>query len=136
MAEQKTRPDDSDVRAYLQGIEDENKRQDSFTVLEMMRSATGVEPKLWGGSMVGFGNEHYVYESGREGDTFKIGFSPRKQALTIYLTYGFEGQEGLMQRLGKYKTGKACLYVRRLSDIDLDVLDQLIRWALQQKTSA
>ncbi len=133
MAENKTRPSDASVDHFLQSIDDAGKRQDCYTILDMMRSASGEAPKLWGGSMVGFGDEHYRYESGREGDTFKIGFSPRKQALTIYLTYGFEGQQELMQRLGKFKTGKACLYIKRLEDVDLDVLDRLIRWSLEHK---
>lgn len=136
MAELKTKPGDESVEAFLQQVPDEHKRQDCFTLLEMMQKATGAKPKLWGGLMVGFGDEHYRYASGREGDWFLIGFSPRKQNLTLYLMYGFENQKALLDKLGKYKIGKACLYVNKLSDVDLQVLDQLIRWSLEQKKPA
>lgn len=127
MAENKTKPTDVDVAEFLDNVADEGKRQDCLAVLQMMREATGEEPKMWGSSMVGFGSYHYKYASGREGDAFRIGFSPRKQNLTLYvLLPGSNELDDLMQKLGKYTTGKACLYVKRLSDIDMDVLRELI----------
>ena len=136
MAELKTKPSDESVEEFLRQVPDERKRQDCFTLLEMMRTASGMPPKLWGGSMVGFGDEHYRYASGREGDWFLIGFSPRKQNLTLYLMYGVEDQKELLEKLGKHKTGKACLYINKLSDVDLTALDALIRWSLEQKKAA
>ncbi len=136
MAELKTKPSDESVEEFLRQVPDERKRQDCFTLLEMMKTASGVPPKLWGGTMVGFGDEHYRYASGREGDWFLIGFSPRKQNLTLYLMYGVEDQKELLEKLGKHKTGKACLYINKLSDVDLTALDQLIRWSLEQKKAA
>ncbi len=136
MAELKTKPSDDSVEEFLRQVPDERKRQDCFTLLEMMRTASGMPPKLWGGSMVGFGDEHYRYASGREGDWFLIGFSPRKQNLTLYLMYGVEDQKELLEKLGKHKTGKACLYINKLSDVDLTALDALIRWSLEQKKAA
>lgn len=136
MAELKTKPSDESVEEFLRQVPDERKRQDCFTLLEMMKTASGMQPKLWGGAMVGFGDEHYRYESGREGDWFLIGFSPRKQNLTLYLMYGVEDQKELLEKLGKHKTGKACLYINKLSDVDLTALDQLIRWSLEQKKAA
>jgi len=136
MAELKTKPSDESVEEFLLQVPDERKRQDCFTLLEMMKTASGVPPKLWGGTMVGFGDEHYRYASGREGDWFLIGFSPRKQNLTLYLMYGVEDQKELLEKLGKHKTGKACLYINKLSDVDLTALDQLIRWSLEQKKAA
>lgn len=134
MAELKTQRNDANVEAFLQQVPDEKKRQDSFTILEMMRKVTGAEPRMWGDSIIGFGDYHYVYASGREGDWFCIGFSPRKQNLTLYLTYGFEDGSELLQKLGKHKTGKGCLYINRLSDVNLAVLDELLRWAYAKNT--
>lgn len=126
MSENKTKPTNADVIEFINNVPDERKRQDSLTVLELMHEVTGEEPKLWGTSMVGFGSYHYKYASGREGDTFLTGFSPRKQALTIYITAGFAQYEALMAKLGKHTTGSSCLYVKRLADIDLDVLRELV----------
>jgi hypothetical protein len=126
-AELKTQKNEGDVQAFLAGLEDEQKRQDSQAIVALMQAVSGLEPRMWGESIVGFGDYHYKYATGREGDTFQVGFSPRKQNLTIYLTYGFEQQTALMEKLGKYKTGKACLYVRRLADVDLEVLRELVR---------
>ncbi len=127
MATLKTTPSDSNVIAYLQAIEDEGKRKDALQILEMMQRISDEKPMLWGGSMIGFGTYHYKYASGREGDWFLTGFSPRKQALTLYIMSGFSRYDDLMQQLGKFKTGKSCLYVKRLADIDLTILEQLIR---------
>jgi hypothetical protein len=97
-----------------------------------MRRITGEEPKMWGETIVGFGTQHYTYKSGREGDWFLAGFSPRKQNISIYLSYGFGEWEDLLSRLGKHKTGKACLYVNKLADIDTDVLEDLIRRTVEE----
>jgi hypothetical protein len=124
--ELKTKETDESVEAFLNGIADEKKRRDSFTILELMKQATQAEPKMWGSSIIGFGRYHYKYASGHEGDAPLTGFSPRKQALTIYIVSGFDGYETLMSRLGKFKTGKVCLYINKLQDIDLAVLRELV----------
>jgi hypothetical protein len=126
MAENKTRPTEADVLGFINSVDDERKRQDSLTVLALMREVTGEEPKMWGGSIVGFGSYHYKYASGREGDAPITGFSPRKQALTLYIMGGFEQYDDLLAKLGKHTTGSSCLYVKRLSDVDLDVLRELV----------
>jgi Domain of unknown function (DU1801) len=122
----KTRPTDASVNAFLAAIPDESRREDCVTVARLMREATGAEPRMWGTSIVGFGSHRYRYESGREGDWFVIGFAPRKQDLTLYLTYGFDRHPALMKKLGRHKAGRACLHIRRLSDVDLEVLKKLI----------
>lgn len=125
-AKLKTTVNDADVRQFLETVDHEKRRADSFVVLELMKSVTGKEPKMWGSSIIGFDQYHYKYESGREGDFLKIGFSPRKQSLTLYIMSGFDRYEKLMAQLGKYKTGKSCLYVKKLEDVDLEVLQQLM----------
>jgi len=126
VAELKTRPSDDDVTAFLEGIEDEGRRADCFDLLKLMRRVTGEEPRLWGSSIVGFGSYHYEYESGREGDWFVAGFAPRKRALTLYIMSGFSGHDELMARLGRHTTGKSCLYIGSLEDVDRDVLEELV----------
>ncbi len=131
MAELKTRPTDQSVAAFLDAIPDAGRRQDALAIRDMMREVTGAEPRMWGGSIVGFGDYHYKYASGREGDWFRVGFSPRKQNLTLYLTYGYEQHADVLARLGKYKTGKACLYINRLRDVDMAALRELVERAAQ-----
>lgn len=126
MAELKTKQNEASVEAFLNSIEDEKKRQACFTLLKLMRDVTQSEPKMWGGSIVGFGSYHYKYESGREGDWFLTGFSPRKQNLTLYIMAGFDRYDELMAKLGKHKTGKSCLYINKLEDIDMAVLRELV----------
>jgi hypothetical protein len=126
MTENKTIPNDQDVEQFLNSIADERKRKDSFTILELMKQVTGMEPRMWGSSIVGFGSYHYKYASGREGDTIIAGFSPRKQNLTIYNMGGFERDDDLFKKLGKHTTGKGCLYIKRLDDVDLPTLKSLI----------
>ena len=126
MGELKTKPNDASVEAFIMQVDDPKKREDSFAVIKLMQKITGAEPKMWGGSIVGFGTYHYVYATGNSGDWPVVGFSPRKQNLTLYIMAGFSKYEALMETLGKYKTGKSCLYVKRLSDIDLEVLETLI----------
>jgi hypothetical protein len=124
MAELKTRATRASVDKFLEGIRDEKKRADCYEILKIMKSATKAEPKMWGTSIIGFGDYHYVYESGREGDWFMTGFSPRVQNLTLYMMGGFDAQ--LLKKLGKYKTGKGCLYINTLEDVDKKVLRELI----------
>mgnify|MGYP001244575010 CR=1 FL=1 len=131
MAELKTKPTDQSVEEFLNNIPDEKRRQECRTVAQLMQAATGAEPKMWGSSIVGFGSYHYRYASGRKGDWFLTGFSPRKQNLTLYIMPGFEHYDELMQKLGKYKTGKSCLYVKKLADIDLKMLETLINESIE-----
>ena len=126
MAELKTKRNDADVEAFLNKVENEKRREDSFRVLVIMEEITGLKPKMWGNSIVGFGSYHYKYASGREGDWPSVAFSPRKQSLTLYIMSGFDSFEELMCKLGKYKTGKGCLYVNKLEDVDERVLRSLI----------
>jgi hypothetical protein len=126
MADNKTRPTRASITAFMSAIEDPAMRADARKVAAMMRRATGKRATLWGPSIVGYGSYHYRYDSGREGDFLITGFSPRKQALTVYIMPGFSHFKDLMARLGKYKTGKSCLYIRRLADIDVAVLERLI----------
>jgi len=126
MAENKTKPNKTSVTAFIKSIEDEQMRRDARKVAAMMREAAGSRARMWGANIVGFGEYHYEYESGREGDFMITGFSPRKQALTLYVIPGFKHFESLMSKLGKYKTGKSCLYIRRLSNVDEQVLKRLI----------
>lgn len=126
MAQLKTVRTDARVDDFIDGIESEGRRGDCRTVLDIMRRVTGGEPAMWGESIVGFGSYHYTYDTGREGDWFLAGFSPRRQNLTLYVMAGLGRWQPLMARLGKHTTGKSCLYVRKLSDIDLEVLEELV----------
>ena len=132
MAQLKTTENEGSVDAFLQGIADEERRADSYVMLELMQLISGCPPRMWGGSIIGFGSYHYKYESGHEGDAALIGFSPRKQHLVLYIHSGYEGHEALMTQLGKYKTGKSCLYIKRLKDVDMEVLRRLIEAGLQE----
>lgn len=125
MAENKTQQTRASVETFLNGVKDKVRAADSRVVLQLMRKVTGEQPKMWGPGIIGFGTYHYKYDSGREGDFLRIGFSPRAQALTLYIMGGFPRYETLMARLGKYKTGKSCLYIKQLSDVDLKVLEEL-----------
>ncbi|RPI66855.1 MAG: DUF1801 domain-containing protein [Ignavibacteriae bacterium] len=125
MAENKTKPTDASV-AELLSTQDAQRKADCKEIIAMMQVATGSKPKIWGPDMIGFGEYHYVYESGREGDWFLCGFSPRKTAISLYIMSGFNQYEALMSKLGKFKTGKSCLYVKKLDDIDRNVLQKLI----------
>jgi hypothetical protein len=126
MYEAKTKPTDLSVTAYLDAIEDESRRKDCKELTALMTRVTGCEPKMWGTSIVGFDRYHYKYASGHEGDSCVIGFSSRKGDISVYLLAGDEGAESLRSQLGKHKMGKACLYIKRLSDIQLPVLEQLM----------
>ena len=126
MAEPKTKKTDASVEAFLNGVADERKRQDSFVLVELMRDVTGSEPSMWGDSIVGFGGYQQTYSTGKELEWPVIGFSPRKQSLTLYIMSGFEQDDELLARLGKHTTSKACLYIKRLSDVDMAVLRELV----------
>lgn len=131
MAELKTQKTTASVAQFLNAIEDDGQRKDSKGLTKVMGSITGEKPKMWGPSIVGFGDLHYRSGSGREGDWFKVGFSPRKQNLTLYLPLiDVAEYEVLLSRLGKHSTGKSCLYVKKLEDVDQQVLEELIKKAL------
>jgi hypothetical protein len=123
----KTTKNDNNVEDFLKSIDHEKKQADSFAILKLMKAVTGKEPHMWGDSIIGFGSYHYKYASGREGDWFLTGFSPRKQNLTLYIMSGFEEYDDLLSKLGKHKTGKSCLYINKLEDIDLKTLRELVR---------
>lgn len=131
MAELKTKENNASVSAFLKAIPDKQRRADALAVAGMMKAVTKATPKMWGTSIVGYGSQHYKYASGREGDWFRTGFSPRKDALTLYITSSFEQYPDLMAKLGKYKTGTSCLHIKRLSDVDTRVLKQLIARSLE-----
>lgn len=131
MAELKTRVNDQSVTAFLDKVTEDQRRQDCYTILDMMKKATGAEPKMWGDSIVGFGSYHYKYATGREADWLLMGFSPRKQNLTLYFTPGFEGYQNIFSRLGKFTTGKGCLYIKKLTDVNFEALQELITQSVQ-----
>ena len=130
MAELKTKKTTASVEDFLNSIVDEQRRKDCFRVLEIMKAATKAEPAMWGTSIVGFGRYQYAYKSGRALEWFLTGFSPRKQDLTLYIMPGLERYPALMKKLGKHKTGKSCLYIKKLNDVDLPTLKQLIKQSL------
>lgn len=127
MAEPKTKKNKASVQDYLNAIEDAQRKADCKLVDKMMEEITGNKAVMWGTSIVGYGTYHYVYSSGQEGDWMATGFSSRKQALTLYIMAGFKRYDELMSKLGKYKTGSSCLYIKKLEDLDLDVLKTLIK---------
>lgn len=132
MSEAKTRPTDASVEDFLKSVEHPQKREDGFELLEMMKEITNEEPIMWGPSIIGFGSYHYKYESGREGDMPLTGFSPRKKSLTVYIMSGFEEYKDLLDKLGKHKIGKSCLYINKLADVDKNVLKKIIKKSLKR----
>jgi Domain of unknown function (DU1801) len=132
MGENKTKPTRNSVTAFLNKIQDKQLRNDCFVILELMQKVSNSEPVMWGSAIVGFGKYHYVYDSGREGDTVVIGFSPRKQNISIYLMGGLVSVEDELQKLGKHKTGKGCLYIKSVSDVDTDVLKKIFAKAFKE----
>jgi hypothetical protein len=131
MAELKTRPTNQDVRDYLNRVDDETRRKDCFILLELMEKASGAKGVMWGESIIGCGSYHYKYASGREADWPLVGFSPRKDNLTLYIMSGFDLYDELLKKLGRHKTGKACLYLKKLSDVDPEVLKELIERSVE-----
>ncbi len=126
MSEAKTKKTAKSVDTFIEGV-DPKRQEDCRIILEIMRDITGEEPAIWGTSIIGFGNYHYKYASGHEGDSFLTGYSPRKQALTIYIMTGFSQYQDLLDKLGRHKTGKSCLYLKQLADVDLSILRKLIQ---------
>ncbi len=131
MAQLKTQPTDNSANSFLNSVENDQRRNDSFMMLELMKEITGEPPVMWGSSIIGFGRYKYKYASGREGEWFQTGFAPRKQALTLYIMSGFSEYETLLAKLGKYTTGKACLYLKKLEDVDQAVLRELIQKSVE-----
>lgn len=129
-AKNKTTKNDGSVAGYIGSISKEDRRADIQAINDMMASLTGWEPKMWGKSIVGFGDYHYKYDSGREGDFFRLGYSSRAQNITIYIMPGYEDFSDELSRLGKHKMGKSCLYIKRLSDVDTDVLKDIMQKGL------
>ena len=127
MAENKTQPTKASVGDFIRAVKDPARRRDCRTVMKLMRQATGAPPRMWGPSIVGYGNYHYRYESGREGDTPQVGFSPRQRELVLYLMGGLQLHAARLKRLGKHRTGKGCLYLRSLAEVDQAVLEEMIR---------
>jgi len=135
MAKLKTQKTNASVSAFLKSIADDDRRKDCQTLVRIMKRAVGAEPKMWGPSIVGFGHYHYKYASGRENDWFLAGFSPRKQDLTLYIMAGFDRYDALMTKLGKHKTGGSCLYLKRLADVDIAVLEELVSTSVKHMTA-
>jgi hypothetical protein len=134
MAEIKTKPTNESVEDFINKVADEQKRKDSFAILEMMKEASGEEPKMWGASIIGFGNMRYKSPaSGREVDWLRIGFSPRKANLSLYLSVNIQMHGDALKKLGKHKTGVGCLYINKLSDVDVNVLKSMIEASLKRK---
>lgn len=126
MARLKTQKDDASVEGFLNSVENEKRRKDSFAVLDIMREIIGEEPSMWGTSIIGSGTCRYKYASGRDAEWFVTGFSPRKRNLTLYIMSGFDDYDSLLSDLGRYRTGKSCLYINKLEDVDLETLRELI----------
>lgn len=135
MAELKTKPTKESVSGFIKKVSDKSRREDCLEVLEIMKDITGEEPEMWGPSIVGFGRYRYKGKSGTEGEWMIIGFSPRKNDLTLYIMRGFEGISDLMARLGKHKTGKSCLYIKKLADVDLGVLKKIVEKSVKGMAS-
>ena len=129
----KTQPTPKDVQEFIDSISDEKRRDDSFALLKIMQEATGMAPVMWGTAIVGFGSLHYKYESGREGDTMVVGFSPRKAALVLYSVVAYDQEDNLLTKLGPHTVGKGCLYIKDLSKVDRQVLRQMIATAFGQR---
>ena len=132
MAELKTKVNNASVDKFLKGVKDERVREDCYKILEIMQKATKAEPKMWGTSIIGFGSYRYKYASGREGDWMLTGFSPRKQNLTLYIMPGFDEYENMLKELGKHTTGKSCLYIKKLEDVNTKVLKKLVTQSVKK----
>ena len=131
MAENKTVKTGASVDEFMAAVENRRRREDGLVLLEMMRDVTGLEPEMWGPSIIGFGSYHYKYESGREGDMPLVGFSPRKSSLSLYIMSGFDEYEEMLGKLGKHRTGASCLYINKLADVDMGVLRELVSQSVE-----
>ena len=136
MADLKTKKNEARVEGFLKSVENEKRREDSFLVLDLMKEVTGENPTMWGTRFVGFGSYHYKGASGREGDWMKVDFSPRKPNMMLYIMDGFGSYDSLLQKLGKYKTGKSCLYINKLEDVDQTVLRELVKQSFKSMSGA
>ena len=130
MAKNKTTETNRSVTAFVSKVDNETKRDDCFRLIKMYEEITGFEPKMWGPSIIGFGSYHYKYESGHEGDAPLAAFSPRKDSIVIYVVPEFQQREQLLLKLGKHKSSKSCVYVKKLADIDLKILEKIVRNAM------
>ena len=135
MAKTKTFKTDVDVTQYVNSLTDEKKRTDSYKLIEIMSSVTGLEPYMWGPSIIGFGNYHYIYKSGHEGDAPIAAFSPRKSAISLYISSEFPEREDLLKQFGKYRSAVACIYIKKLDDINVSILKELISASVRQAKS-
>lgn len=135
MAESKTKPTKVSVSGFIATVADEDRRADARQIVKLMQAVTGEKAAMWGPSIIGFGSHHYVYDSGREGDTPVVAFSPRKPALVFYALSGAPGAEALLAKLGKFKMGRGCVYVKSLADVDLKVLERLVKTAFTARTA-
>lgn len=126
MADQKTKPTELSVENFIEKVPGEKVRDDCYELIKLMKKVTGAKPKMWGPSIIGFGSYHYKYESGHEGYACLTGFSPRKQNITLYMMPGYTNHETFLKRLGKYKAGKGCLYIKKLEDVDVSILEKMI----------
>ena len=135
MAKTKTTWTDASVEDFINAVPDERKQADSYRILDMMEQASGEEARMWGPTIIGFGKYHYKYDSGHEGDAPRLGFSPRKDALTLYLMPDASKREALLSKLGKHKSGKSCVYIKRLEDVDENVLKEMILASLKHVNS-
>lgn len=131
MAKNKTTETTGSVTEFIDKVTDTTKRNDCYTIIELMQQLSGLQAKMWGPAIVGFGSCHYKYESGREGDMPMIAFSPRTTAIVLYLSANFDNRETLLTQLGKHKTGKGCIYIKKLTDVDMEILKQMIANALK-----
>ena len=136
MPQNKTVPTNASVADFLAAVPNPRRREDGQALLEMMREITGIEPQMWGPSIIGFGSYHYKYESGREGDMPIIGFSPRSRSLSLYITDGFNDYDELLSQLGKHRKGASCLYINKLADVDTAILRELITRSVEQVKAA
>lgn len=127
MTDIKTKQTEQSVESFLNKVADEKVREDCFAIIKLMQKVTGMKPVMWGTSIIGFGKYHYKYESGHEGDICLVGFSPRKQNIALYVKAGIEGQDALLKKLGKHKAAKGCLYIKRLEDVDINVLGDIVK---------
>ena len=130
MAENKTKPTDQSVAEFIAGVEPARRQDDAITLNALFQDVTGWQPRLWGPSIIGYGQYHYTYASGREGDSLATGFSPRKANMVLYIMPGYADFDDILARLGKFKIGKSCLYINKLADVDLDVIAEIIRAGL------
>lgn len=131
MAKNKTRETQNSVIDFINTVEDLTKRNDSFELVKLMQEQTGYEPKMWGPAIIGFGSYHYKYASGHEGDAPLVGFSPRKDAVSLYLYSSFESKEELLSKFGKHKAGKGCIYIKKIADIDIEILKKMISYSVE-----